>query len=972
MADSSRNPPAGPRPDFEGDDARASAAEEFIAFWSAATLSERSGAHSHFNRLCAVLDVPTPAESDPTGEWYTFEKGVIKSTGRGGFADVWKRGHFAWEYKAQHKDLDAALNQLKQYALALENPPLLVVSDMLTIRVHTNWTNLPSKVHTFTLDDLRDPLKRQRLRQVFTQPDAFRPDAEKPGVTEIAAEKFARLAAELRARGHDSMAVAHFINQIVFCLYADDVGLLPDQQFDKLLDKALKHGPRPLLKMMQVLFDQMPEGGVWGADIIPAFNGGLFKQGDIKVLPLKGEDLLLIRQASKLDWSKVDPTIFGTLFERGLDPDNRAVLGAHYTDREKIEKIITPVVTRPLLRAWEGVRAEIAALLGDDPAKASAKNRQTATALFMGYLEKLRAFTVLDPACGSGNFLYLALHALKDIERQVIGDAANLGVSTNETPKLTPANLYGIDINSYAVELARVSVWIGFLQWMREHNLDPLEREPILDDLGTIEHRDALFGDWPKVDAIVGNPPFIGDKKMRSTLGDEYVNKVRTAYEGRVPGGADFVCYWFERARAQIADGKAGRAGLVATNSIRGGKNRKVLDDIVAGPGIFEAWSDEPWTVDGAAVRVSLVCFGANPNPEVMLDGVEVTRVTADLKSLGGIGSAVDVTSSVPLGENQNVAFIGTQKNGAFDIPAELARKWLQLPRNPNGRPNEDVVRPWMNGSAIAVRNPDRWVIDFGCTLSVEAAALYEAPFEYTLHNVKAFRETLRRDSHRTYWWRHGEPRPGMRRQLTGLRRFLATPRVSKHRFFVWLHPAIVPDSRLLVIARDDELIFGIVHAKHHELWTMAMASWHGVGNDPTYNAHSVFETFPFPEGLAPNVPAEQYRDDPRAQAVAAAAKRLNDLREAWLNPPDLVRREPEVVPGFPDRIVPVSAEAAKVLAKRTLTNLYNQKPQWLRDAHAQLDAAVAAAYGWPADLDDAEILARLFALNQERARAGR
>ncbi len=209
-----------------------------------------------------------------------------------------------------------------------------------------------------------------------------------------------------------------------------------------------------------------------------------------------------------------------------------------------------------------------------------------------------------------------------------------------------------------------------------------------------------------------------------------------------------------------------------------------------------------------------------------------------------------------------------------------------------------------------------------------------------------------------------------MWRALQSLTRYIATPRVAKHRLFVWLHPKIVPDARLFVFSREDDTTFGILHSRFHEVWNLRTCSWHGVGNDPTYNGESVFGTFPFPEGLAPNMPATEYKDDPRAIAIAAVAKRLNERREAWLNPSDLVRREPEVVPGFPDRLLPVSGAMATILNKRTLTNLYNERPTWLVNAHRDLDAAVAAAYGWPADIADDDALARLLELNKARAGA--
>jgi type II restriction/modification system DNA methylase subunit YeeA len=211
-----------------------------------------------------------------------------------------------------------------------------------------------------------------------------------------------------------------------------------------------------------------------------------------------------------------------------------------------------------------------------------------------------------------------------------------------------------------------------------------------------------------------------------------------------------------------------------------------------------------------------------------------------------------------------------------------------------------------------------------------------------------------------------------MWRAMGDLTRYLATPRVAKHRVFAWVDKLIIPDCQLIVTTRDDDVSFGILQSRVHEVWALGLCTWLGVGNDPRYTPSTTFETFPFPERLTPDLPAAEYADDPRAVAIAAASRRLNELREAWLNPPDLVERVSEVVPGFPDRMIPVSPKAAAILKKRTLTNLYNERPVWLDNAHRALDAAVAAAYGWPANISDEDALARLLDLNRERAAAGR
>ncbi|WP_409785522.1 class I SAM-dependent DNA methyltransferase [Tepidimonas ignava] len=966
--------------------------QAFIAKWAAGAaadaLSERAGAQAHFIDLCRLLDVPEPADPDA----YCFERGLKKTGGASGWADVWKRGCFAWEYKAPGRDLAAALRQLMTYALALDNPPLLIVSDRQRIEIHTHFTGAPSECHVFELKDLLDAGARQRLRWAWTEPERFRPSRTTQDVTAEAAARFAELARRLTARGHDPQAVAHFLIQCLFCLFAEDAGLLPGRLFERILERSAA-APEKLQQRLGELFAAMRSGGDFAMEDIAWFNGGLFEA--IAPLPLDADDAAILRQAARMDWAQIEPSIFGTLFERGLDPAKRSQLGAHYTDPATIAKLIDPLIVQPLAAEWAQTRQTIAEAMARFEAggKGSKTARQAAQAAFHGYLERLKAFRVLDPACGSGNFLYLALRALKDLEHRANLDAEALGLQRQLGIETSPANVLGIELNPYAAELARVTVWIGEIQWMLRHGY-AIRRDPILARLEHIECRDALLNpdgseaDWPQADVIIGNPPFLGDKKMRSELGDAYTERLRETYAGRVPGGADLVTYWFEKARAQIEAGKASRAGLVATQAIRKGASRRVLDRIVEALPIFEAWSDEPWFNDGAAVRVSLVCFGRHDGP-VRLDGREVAAIHADLTAGG---SGVDLTTATLIKENVGVCFMGTSKVGAFDVPGALARQWLALP-NPNGRPNADVVRPWANGQDLAGRPSDTWIIDFGVDMSEADAALYEAPFTHVQTFVRHERSSQKRDAYRLRWWIHAEARPGLRAAISLLTRYIATPRVAKHRFFVWLPVAVLPDSRLYAICREDDATFGVLSSRLHTAWALANASRHGDGDEggrPTYNARDCFETFPFPEGLTPADTAHQRTETlqggaripadlapavrAHAEAIARAAHRLHTLREAWLNPPEWVqwqRTPEEEKAGFPPRPVARPGFEAQ-LKSRTLTNLYNQRPAWLAQAHAALDAAVAAAYGWAdytPETPDEEILARLLALN--RARAG-
>ena len=931
---------------------------EFITKWRASELKERSASQEHFIDLCRLLDEPTPADADPTGETYCFERGARRDAGGDGWADVWKRHHFAWEYKGRRANLDAAFNQLRQYALALENPPLLIVSDMVRFRIRTNWTNSVSRTHEFELDDLADAATRDRLKWAFSDPERLRPGETRQSLTERVAASFASVAQALRERGHDPQAVAHFVNRLVFCMFADDVGLLPDHMFTRMLRHALP-APARFGELAGELFRAMASGGRVGFETVAWFNGSLFN--DDTTLPLEKRDLKTVFAASDLDWSEIDPSILGTLFERGLDPDKRAQLGAHYTDRDKIMLLVEPVVVRPLLAEWNAEKTEITAELeraeGAKSRPARTKRLNEAERRYRAFLNRLRGFTVLDPACGSGNFLYLALQALKDLEHRVQLEAEALGFQ-RAFPEIGPANVKGIEINPYAAELARVSVWIGEIQWMRRNGFGEA-RDPILKPLDTIECRNAILtpnnleSEWPAADVVIGNPPFLGNKRMIRQLGEDYVAGLWATYTGRVPADADLVCYWFEKAGRQIASAKAARAGLVATNSIRGGANRRALQAATNTRRIFDAWSDEPWVIDGAAVRVSLISFARADDVCVSgarLDGEPVDEIYTDLTARRG-AAGVDLTGVRRLPENAGIVFTGDTKGGSFNVPGDLAREWLCQPANPNGRTNNDVLKPWMNGMDLTRRSAGKWIIDFGWTMSEGDAALYEEPFRWVQEHVHPKRKQNRRKAYREYWWRHVEPRQGMWRALASRSRYIATAQVAKYRLFVWCDVRICPDQQLLVFVRDDDTTFGILHSRFHEIWSLRKGTRQGQGNDPRYTPTTTFETFPFPAGLTPNVPASSYAAESRAVAIAEAARRLVELRYRWLNPPEWVEWVDEPVPGYPQRPVPRDEDAAKALRKRTLTNLYNARPQWLSDAHAALDAAVAVAYGWPAEI---------------------
>ena len=908
---------------------------QFAQKWADNERTERAASQEHFIDLCRMLGVPTPNEADPTGDWYAFEKGAEKTLGGDGFADVWKRGCFAWEYKGKHKDLAAAYQQLLQYREALENPPLLVVCDLDRFEIHTNFTNTPALVHCFDLKRLlaepAEPLAL--LRAVMEHPEQLRPGTTRDELTAAAAKQFASLAEQLRDRAHEPHQVAHFLNKLLFCMFAEDSGLLPDGLLARLA-AAAHDGPAVFADGLSGLFAKMSQGGgLFGAERIEWFNGGLFDSGE--VLPLSAQEIRLVEQVSRLDWSQVEPAIFGTLFERGLDPDKRSQLGAHYTDRASIMRLIEPVLLEPLRDDLEETKARVERLLAEG-GKVTARTPadRNPVAIFNAFLTRLRAVRVLDPACGSGNFLYLALLALKDLEREAILWGSLTLKIPMEFPQIGPAAVMGIECNAYAAELARVVIWIGEIQWMLAHGFAYL-RDPILKPLDSIREQDAVLDlsdpacprepAWPDATVIIGNPPFIGGKLMRANLGDEYVDSLFAVYDGRVPREADLVCYWHEKARAMVEEGHARRVGLLATQGIRGGANRRVLERIKSSGDIFLAWSDEPWVLDGAAVHISFLGYDDGSEQARQLNGVPVAQINADLTS------GIDLTRARRLPQNRGIAFMGDTKGGPFDVSAEIAKRLLASP-NPDGRSSEDVVRPWVNGLDITRRPRDMWIIDFGTDMPIEEAALYEAPFEYVREHVKPRRERSR--STIAEWWLHERRREDMRSALDGLERYIGTPNVTKHRLFVWLSKETLPDHQLIVFARDDDYFFGVLHARPHELWSLRLGTQ--LETRPRYTPSSTFETFPFPIAPSPGAVGD----------VASAAAELVRLREGWLNPP--------------------SASPAE-LAQRTLTNLYNSRPTWLLHTHEQLDRAVHAAYGWPYPLDNGDILERLLDLNFER-----
>ena len=841
--------------------------DKFVAKWRGVQFGEKQASQEMFLDVCALVGHPTPVEYGNSAV-FTFEKWVP-----GGFADAYLEGAFGWEFKGSDDDLNAALNQLLRYQVHLKTPPLLIVSSFHTIWIQTNFQGMETVRHVIPIRDLDQPSNLNKLRYAFFAPAELRPGRSVEAVTRETADLFQGIVADMEQHNEDPERLARYLNQIVFCLYAEDAGLLAGRPFSQIVKEHFKD-PELFEQAVGNLFAQMAGGGMFGATPVAHFNGDLFINAE--TIKLSEAALQRLGVAAQKNWRDIEPSIFGTLFERALDASKRSHLGAHYTGAEDIMLVVEPVVMAPLRAEWESVQREVGNLVIEDDA-------ETAWVRLAAFQQRLFEVEVLDPACGSGNFLYLALRSLLNLEKQVIDVAATHGWE-NLVPTVKPDQMLGLEINPYAAELARTALWIGYIQW-HQNNGFPYTHSPILTPLVSIRKTDAILAEgdtgdprepeWPAAEFIVGNPPFLGHVPFRTQLGDDYVEAVYSLYGNRIPNSSDLCCYWLEKARAHIEAGDCRRAGLLATQAIRFQSNRTVLLRIKGSGDIFDAASDKNWILDGAAVHISIICFDDGSESDRTLDGQAVSHINADLT--GG----PDLTQAKPLAENQNLAFQGIGKVGDFDISEATAAKMLAQP-NPDGRPNEDVIKRWINGIDIAQRPRNVWAIDFGVDMPLTEAALYEAPFEYVKEKVMPERIKNKMPWRAENWWRHGYPATTMRHALSPLQRYIATPKVAKHRFFVWLTSDMLASNLAIAIASDDDYMLGVLSSSIHESWARHLGSQlRESDSGGTYTPTTCFETFPFPE---PN--GEQ------REAITEAARELNKLREGWLNPPNTPKSE--------------------------------------------------------------------------------
>lgn len=1036
--------------------------ERFIEAWRDTGGSELANTQSFINGLCGLLGVEPPqgSRADDQHNDYVFERRVFQDNGDGttsfGRIDCYKRDCFILEAKQGSEadraaaergedDLDLfgqtastrmkrgtarrgtpgwakamlqAKGQAERYAKALPVehgwPPFLLVVDVgYCIEVYADFTGtgrayaqFPDRArYRIMLEDLADEEVLDRFRAIWTDPKSLDPTARAARVTRDIADLLATVARRIEKRGFKAEVTSGFLMRVLFTMFAEDSGLIPEGSFTTLLKNQRSH-PEHLQQQLTALWTAMDAGDFSPALGIPLkkFNGYLFK--DRTAVSLDTEELDVLIRAAEHTWTDVEPAIFGTLLERALNPKERAKLGAHYTPRAYVERLIGPTIMEPLRADWDGIRGAAATLIEEGKA-------DEARAHVEAFHAKLAQTKVLDPACGTGNFLYVAMARMKELEGEVLdllvelGDDQYVAEITGHT--ITPENFLGIELNPRAAAIAQLVLWIGYLQWhFRVNGRDRPPPEPILRNIRTIENRDALIAwddrvlernehgqpvtiwdgttmkrhpvtgalvpdetgrlevyryinprrnSWPRAEFIVGNPPFIGNKRMRARLGDGYTEAVRRAF-GDVPETVDFVMYWWHLAGKAVAAGTTRRFGFITTNSITQPFNNCVI--AAAKAQLLFAIPDHPWVdgVDGAAVRIAMTCAGVAV-AKVVLDivtserdlpdgygeaAVDLVRYVADAIN-ADLTVGLDVRASAVLAANHDLAVQGMNPLGlGFRLESEDLQR---LNINP-GMPPEHL-KPYLIGRDLVQRPVNKWVIDFYGLSEMEAATINPTLYQHVLSHVKPERDQNRRATRRDNWWLFGENAPTLRRGAAGLERVIATCRTAKHRIFVFVPAGHILDAKIIGIALSDAFFLGILSSRIHLAWALRTGAF--LEDRPNYNHSDCFGKFAFPADVS-----EVLKGRIRTEAGALDALRKRVLAEHE----DLtLTKLYNVLEALRDGRALDPKE--RDIHDRGLVTI-------VRQHHDALDALVAEAYGWQADLSDEEILTRLVALNKERA----
>jgi len=1036
--------------------------EAFIEHWRDRGGLERANYQTFVNELCDLIGAPRPepAFTDDARNDYVFERRVraLDIDGedwRNNYVDCYRRDHFVLEAKQSNKRLrgEAALatldlfgaasakpatrpawdklmrqarEQAERYAKFLPRehgwPPFLIVVDvghMIEVfadfdRSGKGYVPFPdNRSFRIALDDLAKEGVRDFLRAVWTDPRSLDPAARRAAVTRDIARRLALLARSLEKR-FAPKTVAMFLMRCLFSAFAEDVGLLPAGSFVGVLRRALP-SPAFLPRYLTPLWRGMDKGAEFVTEIdakVAHFNGGLFREAD--ALALTEDELRELILACERDWKDVEPAIFGTLLENALDSNERGRLGAHFTPRAHVERLVGPTIIEPLREDWRLVQvAAEAARLKSGEAEAIREIKS--------FHEHLCSIRVLDPACGTGNFLYVALEGMKVLEGEVIRALEDLTGESQGYLELSgisvgPAQFLGLEKNPRAVPVAELVMWIGHLQARIRQDESRKPPEPYLRAYDTIREADAILAweaeelvrdetgkptsrwdgrttridtltgrevpdeaarvevrhlvkprpaEWPEADYIIGNPPFIGGKDLRAELGDGYAEALWATHP-KMPGGADFVMYWWDKAAELVRTGKARRFGFITTNSLTQTFSRRVVQrHLTAKPPLHLTFAipDHPWA-DGdgaAAVRVAMT-VGAPGTGEGMLR--EVTRegsegdrdgvVAVELsKRLGVINAdltvGADVASAEPLRANEGLSSPGVKLHGSGFIVTPAEARGLGLGTVPG---LERHIRHYRNGRDLTGNSRNVMVIDlFGLSESVVRRE-FPAVYQWVLDRVKQEREENSRESYRNSWWIFGEPRTDLRKFSQGLARYIATVETAKHRVFRYLDASILPDNKLVAIGLDDPALLGVLSSRIHVAWALAAGGWIGYGNDPVYVKTRCFDAFPFPDA-----------DPDQRRVIGELAEELDAHRKRVLgaHPKELT------LTGLYNVLEKRRARADLSDAERDVYDLGGVG--LMLDLHQRIDRATAEAYGWPADLPDTDILSRLVTLNHERRR---
>lgn len=1034
------NPPLSP-------DSLPDPVEAFIARWQGREGGqERANYVSFLKEMCAALDLPQPDPADASRERndYVFERAVTRHRDEGdsaGRIDLYRKGSFVLEakqsrWKGGNKEIKSqddlfaagdepadrgkrgaarawdvlmlnAKRQAEEYARALPPshgwPPFILVCDVgHCVEVYAdftgqgkNYTQFPDRQSfRIYLEDLRKPEVRDTLTRIWQEPQALDPTKTAAKVTREIAERLAAVSKAMEAKKYPAEQVAQFLMRCLFTMFASSVKLLPENAFIELLDDARK-SPSAFVPLLEELWKSMNDGA-FSTSIrknVLRFNGNLF--ADAKALPLGREEIGELYEAALKDWHEVEPAIFGTLLEQALDPAERKRLGAHYTPRAYVERLVVATIIEPLREDWRNVQAAA-------ETKRNAGDKNGAADAVKVFHDKLCETRVLDPACGTGNFLYVSLELMKRLEGEVLEALLDLGgqeaLRGLGAHTIDPHQFLGLELNPRAAAIAELVLWIGFLQW-HFRTKGGIPSEPILHKFKNIEVKNAVltwdgypdvqFVDgkgtypnpkrpaWPAAEFIVGNPPFIGGKDIRARLGNAFAEALWIANK-HANESTDFVMYWWDRA-ADLLTAKGSpfrRFGLVTTNSITQVFQRRMTEiHLTAKKPVSLVWAipDHPWTKatsDAAAVRIAMTVIEPGSKEGLLREVANESALDTDTPivefsdHIGMINSDLtigsDVSRSRPVLANEGLCARGMVLHGAGFIVTRQEAEHLGLGTRPG---LEKHIREYRNGRDLASRPRGVMVIDlFGLT-SDEVRTSFPEVYQHvkeevkekTEINAKGETEYVGRDwNNREYrkinWWLFGENVPELRKALAPLTRYIATVETAKHRIFQFLSTDILPDNMLVCVAVDDALPLGVLSSKIHVLWALRAGGWLGVGNDPRYSKSKVFDPFPFPS-----------LGDLLKSKIRAVAEELDAFRK------ERQREHPQLT------FTQMYNVLEKLKANADLDDDDERIKKEgivliLKELHEKLDALVFEAYDWPATLTDEQILEKLVALNHERA----